>query len=520
MTMSLLSYLSLLIFSSSLCAASTDVHKKFLQCLSVSDQKIPTYTPNNKNYSSVLQFSLQNPRFNTTKTPKPLVIVTPVSEAEIQRVILCAKESSIHIRVRSGGHDYEGLSYVSEDPCVLIDLIGHRNITINVDDKTAWVETGSTLGELYYKISRKSKTLGFPGGVCPTVGVGGHTSGGGSGVMLRKYGLAADNVIDARLIDANGRILDRKSMGEDLFWAIRGGGGNTFGLVLAWKIKLVDVPEKVVVFTIDKTLKQNATKLVHKWQYVSSKFHKDLYIRILIHNEKNIFLASFISIFLGEIDRLLHIMQENFPELGLTRENCIEMSWIESTLYYAGFPRGESLDVLLTKGLPPTLYSEAKADYVQKPISVQQLEGIWEFFNASEAMFEQMILTPYGGRMDEISEYELPFPHRPGNLYEIQYLMFWDEEGEEEAERHMSWMRRLYAYMKPLVFASPRGAYINYRDLDIGVNNKKANTSYAQAKVWGIKYFKNNFDRLVQVKTKVDPSNFFRNEQSIPPLVE
>ncbi|XP_009764767.2 berberine bridge enzyme-like 18 [Nicotiana sylvestris] len=301
MMISWLFYLSLLVFSSSLCAASADAQEKFLQCLYVSNQKHSIYTPNNKSYSSVLQFSLQNLRFNTTKTPKPLVIVTPVSEAEIQRVILCAKESSIHIRVCSGGHDHEGLSYVSEVPFVLIDLIDHRNITINIDDKTAWVETGSTLGELYHKISKKSKTLGFPAGICPTVGVGGHISGGGTGVMLRKYGLAADNVIDARLIDADGRILDRKSMGEDLFWAIRGGGG---------------------------------------------------------------------------------------------------------------FPRGESLDVLISRGLPPTLYSKAKPDYVQKPISVQQLEGIWDFFNAGEAKFEQIISTPYGGRMDEISEYELPFPHK------------------------------------------------------------------------------------------------------------
>ncbi|KAM3361769.1 hypothetical protein P3S68_016623 [Capsicum galapagoense] len=88
----------------------------------------------------------------------------------------------------------------------------------------------------------------------------------------------------------------------------------------------------------------------------------------------------------------------------------------------------------------------------------------------------------------------------------------------ESSEKHLSWIRKLYGYMASYVSKSPRAAYFNYRDLDLGVNNK-GNTSYAQARIWGEKYFKNNFERLVKVKTKVDPTNFFRNEQSIPPLL-
>ncbi|KAK6115472.1 hypothetical protein DH2020_007741 [Rehmannia glutinosa] len=415
----------------------------------------------------------------------------------------------MQIRTRSGGHDYEGLSYVSQVPFVILDLINFSEITIDAEHKTARVESGATIGSLYYGIAEKSPILGFPAGVCPTVGIGGHFSGGGYGTLLRKYGLAADNVIDARIIDVNGRILDRNSMGENLFWAIRGGG---------------DVPEKVTVFTIDKTLEQNATQLIHRWQYIAHRFDKDLFIRIIIvratsssQNGSNMTIrASFNSIFLGGVDKLLPLMRENFEELGLVKEDCREMSWIQSILYFAGFPI-ESRDVLLNRTQPDVRYFKAKSDYVQKPIPEYGLEGIWRLFYEPEGEEGVIILSPYGGRMDEISESANPFPHRAGNLYKIQYLVYWQDDEAENSDRYISWIRRLYSYMATYVSRSPRAAYINYRDLDIGVNNNEGKTSYAQASVWGIKYFKNNFNWLVRVKTLVDPGNFFRNEQSVPP---
>ncbi|KAL6530176.1 hypothetical protein OROHE_014529 [Orobanche hederae] len=499
----------------------------FLQCLSRNHTiSTITYTPNNSSYSTILNSTIRNARFTLPSTPKPLAIITPSLEYQVQPVIYCSTKHDVQIRVRSGGHDYEGQSFTSQgDPFVLIDLINLSSIHVDAAAATAWVQSGATIGQLYYNIAEKSRTLAFPAGTWHSIGVGGHLSGGGQGTLVRKYGLSADNIVDARLIGVDGRILDRKTMGEDLFWAIRGSGGASFGVILAWKVKLVPVPESVTVFTITKTRTENnkenntttsATRLIHRWQHVADKLHRDLFIRIIINRG----VCYFNSFFVGGVDRLLPIMQESFPELGLVAKDCTEMSWIDSVYYFSGLVRGGPLQGLLNTTSTPSLkrYFKGKSDYVTKPIPIEAIERLWDFLDEPEARTAGWAFTPYGGRMSRISQSEIPFPHRSGNIYSIDHMMYWIDEGKEESKRHMNWVRKVYKFMAHYVSNSPRAAYINYKDLDLGVNNKKGNTSYSRASVWGKKYFKNNFPRLAQVKTMVDPTNFFRNEQSIPLL--
>ncbi|KAM3284612.1 berberine bridge enzyme-like 22 [Capsicum chacoense] len=520
----------------SICLSSSwanNTHDDFLECLhhkfrnsnSVSQG---IYTPKNSSYSTIFNsFADKLPITFNFKRIKPSIIFTPTDESQIQAAIHCSKKHDLQIRIRSGGHDYGGLSYISETPFVVIDLRNLRSISIDTENKTAWIQAGATLGEVYYRIAEKSKKLAFAAGVCPTVGVGGHFSGGGYSMMSRKFGIAADNIIDAKLIDANGRIHDRKSMGEDLFWAIRGGGGTSFGLIISWKVRLLDIPEKVTVFNVERTLEQNATQLVYKWQHIADKVDNNLSIRLFLRSSQSpirlgqrTIHAFFTTLFVGGVDELLHKMQKSFPELGLVKKDCIEMSWIESVIFFARLPSGTPIEVLLnwnTTANQNGLIFKGKSDYVQHPISINGLEGLWKLLNQVGENSAEIQFSPHGGKMNDVSVSETPFPHRAGNIYMIHYGVFWGKM--ESSKKHLSWIRKLYGYMARYVSKSPRAAYFNYRDLDLGLNSKGTNTSYAQARIWGVKYFKNNFDRLVKVKTKFDPTNFFRNEQSIPPLL-
>ena len=523
-------------------AAMPITHQGFLQCLSKVSPNAEAiskvvYTPSNSSYTSILKKTLQNLRFDTPETPKPVVIVTPVDESQIQTVIYCARKTNVQMRIRGGGHDFEGVSYTSEVRFVLLDMFNFRTVTVDPVAKTATIQAGATLGEVYYAIGSKSNTLGFPAGFWSTVGATGLIGGGGYGILRRKYGLAADNVFDARMIDVNGRILDKRTMGEDLFWAIRGGGASSFGVILSWKVNLVDVPATMTVFLIEKKIEQEATDIVHLWQSVAPKLSKDVEIRVLVDavkkdttpepsktvlseesspsvnsDDTTAIRIRFAGSFLGKSDAFLALMQKSFPELGVKKEDCQELSYIQAVLAFGLFSPASPLEVLLARDSFKIPF-KAKSDFVKQPISKQGLTGIWDKIVQAPPQTTNMIFTSYGGRMDEISESALPFPHRAGTLYK----MYMRVQLTEDSANELAWIRGLYSYLTP--YTAPRTAYNNYNDFDLGVNNARGPISYAQASAWGKKYYKNNFDRLVRVKTVADPTNFFRNEQSIPSIV-
>ncbi|XP_034592024.1 berberine bridge enzyme-like Cyn d 4 [Setaria viridis] len=509
-----------LIFTVFCCYAFIPSHASpddFFQCLSASIPCQLVHAQSSPSFTSVLVSSIRNQRFTAPATVRPLGIIAPTNASHVQAAVVCGRRHGVRLRVRSGGHDYEGLSYRSLRPeaFAVVDLSNLRGVRIDKQNSTAWVDSGATLGELYYAIAQASNQLAFPAGLCPTIGVGGHFSGGGFGTLLRKYGLAADNVLDAVLVDAQGRLLDKNAMGDDVFWAIRGGGGESFGIVLSWQVRLVPIPPTVTAFRIPVSVDEGAMDVLTRWQEVAPVLPDDLFIRVLLQNQT----ATFEALYLGTCDPLLPVMRCRFRELGMrmNRTHCQEMTWIQSVPYF-GMGAGATVEDVLNRTAATSAYTKMTSDYVRQAIRRDAWENIFATWLARPDA-GIMILDPYGAAISGVPEPATPFPHRAGVLYNIQYVNLWFAGGDGGGAAQMKWVRDFYAFMEPYVASSPREAYFNYRDLDLGENAVVGNvSSYEAGKVWGEKYFRDNYRRLAMAKAQIDPDDYFRNEQSIPPL--
>ncbi|XP_058106076.1 reticuline oxidase-like [Magnolia sinica] len=503
----------LLLLSLLTCALGEDL----LTCLSSGGLR--NYTTYHKApYDELLNFSLNNLRYAGSNIRKPAAIILPGNKDQLVIAVRCCNQGSWTIRLRSGGHSFEAISSYADMRFVIIDLMNLNRVTVDLESETAWVEGGATLGEIYYAIGASSKIHAFPAGMSPTVGCGGHFSGGGNGLLARKYGLSADNVVDAILVDAGGRVLDRETMGEDVFWAIRGGGGGGWGAVYAWKIRLVKVPENVTAFLINRRGTRNLmAKLIYEWQLVAPMLEDEFNININVLGSREITLI-FRGLYLGPASKALDSITRVFPRLGVTEGEFKEMSWVESVVYLWGMKEVQTVEDMKNRSTSQKAYYKAKFDYVRDLIPMAGIEGALKMMKKDSGGL--LAFVPYGGKMSRIASDAIAFPHREGNMYGILYYMAWNEGDDRRRTKHMDWIRGLYEYMGPFVSKDPRAVYVNCLDLDLGVMEwmKGRDDAVEIAKSWGEKYFVGNYDRLVRIKTLIDPNNVFRHPQSVPPL--
>eukprot|EP00250_Pteridium_aquilinum_P021295 c25083_g7_i1 orf=112-1707(-) len=467
-------------------------------------------TPSSPSYNTVLDFSIQNLRFTEPGVSKPAAIILPSTVQEVKRAWACIRAGSWALRVRSGGHSYEGISYTAPAPFAIIDLMNLNAITVNVAQKSVWAQPGARLGELYTAVATaSSSTLGFSAGTCPTIGLSGHIMGGGYGMLSRKYGVAADNVLEAQVITANGTLIKTVStVDPELFWALRGGGGGPWGIVVAWKLKLVNVPTVMTSFVMRITGKQALTDLVYKWQSAAPTAPPELFIAVYMAGINFTGTAdmgaSFYGQYWGTINQTVALFNSLYPELGLTASNCQQGSWLQAVANLGGL---SDTSQLLDKQQSSRGYFKAKSDYVSTQLTKAALSGAYDIMMKNTRGW--MIFEPYGGVMPQIRSDAIAFPHRAGNQFVIQYQATWANDTGSPDNALITWLRGLYSYMAPFVTYYPsRSTYVNYIDLDLG-----------DAATAGKSYFGSNFAKLVKIKARIDPTNLFNQPQSVPPSI-
>lgn len=426
--------------------------------------------------------------WNGTIDRRPALIAQCSGTADVIAAVTFASRRGLLVSVRGGGHSIPGHSVC--DAGLMIDLSVMRGVMVDPLQRTARAQGGALWGD----VDHESQAFGLAtsGGMVSTTGIGGLTLGGGSqSWLIRKYGNAADNLVSAEVVTAKGELVKASEHeNADLFWALRGGGGN-FGVVTSFEFRLHPVGPLVLAggaffswnrlrevtdFYLDyvRHLPDELTTALFYWSAPSAPF-----LPTSIHGQ-NVAIIS--ACYAGAIDageKVVAPIRALQPMVDL-------LAPMPYTALQAMF------DPLVPKGI----YAYAKSDYFDI-IPSEMVDEMIAWAQKKPGALAMAHLNHFGGAMSRIANDATPFAHRDA-LFAFSPDALWDKP--EESEAHMNWVK---GYWQALRSYSPRGAYINFMT-DEGQDRVRES-------------YQGNYDRLVQIKRKYDPTNLFRLNQNITP---
>jgi FAD/FMN-containing dehydrogenase len=416
---------------------------------------------------------------------RPAVIIRPVDADEVARIVSLARETGMELAVRSGGHSTAGHS-VSEGGIVL-DLSAMKDLQIDVKGRTAWVETGLTAGEVTTAAAAHGLAIGF--GDTGSVGIGGITLGGGVGYLVRKHGLTIDNLLAAEVVTADGRILqvDEKNH-PDLFWAIRGGGGN-FGVVTRFHFRLHEVPSIVGGMLILPATPETIAGFITEAAAASEELSAIANVMFappmpFLPQEAHGKLIIFaIMVYAGETEAGQRALAP-FRALATPLADMLKsMSYPE--IYQP--EEGEYHPVAAAR----TMF----VDSIDRSVA----ETIINHLQASTAAMSVAQLRVLGGAMARIPADATAFAHRNSRIMVNVAALY---EKPEDKAKYEAWATEFAAALQQ----SDQGLYVNFLS-DEGEARVRA------------AYPGSTWDRLASVKARYDPDNLFRLNQNIAPVV-
>lgn len=414
---------------------------------------------------------------------KPAVIIRAADASDVSRAIALARETGLLLAVRSGGHSPAGYGVVNDG--IVLDLRDMKIIDIDSKNNTAWAQTGLTAAEYTVVTDKFGLATGF--GDTGTVGIGGITLGGGIGYFVRKYGLTIDDVLAAEIVTADGEVVqtDEKNS-PDLFWAIRGGGGN-FGVVTKIKYRLHPVDKilggmlmlPATVETIDSFMKlaQNAPEEFNAIVNIMTAPPMPFIPKEYIGKPVIMILLAHV----GDIQSGENVMSQ------IRRIVTPIVDTVRTMRYLELYPSQSE------EYHPVSIGRSMFIDYMDVNVAKLILEQI-RISTASMAVAQLRVL---GGAMARVDVNSTAFYHRKSKIMVNLAAVY---QKSDERPVHELWITEFESSLRQ----SDTGAYVNFL---AGVGEKEIRLAYPGA----------TWEKLRDIKTKYDPTNVFRLNQNIPP---
>ncbi len=417
---------------------------------------------------------------------RPLAIVRVANANDVAHVVSLARETGIELAVRSGGHSIPGHS--ASEGGIVLDLSQMKALRIDPQGRTAWAETGLTAAEFTVAAGAHGLATGF--GDTGSVGIGGITLGGGVGFLVRKYGMTIDDLLAAEIVTANGELLyiDANTH-PDLFWAIRGGGGN-FGVVTRFQFRLHPVDRVVGGMLVLPATPDVVRSFVAEAEAAPEELSTILNVMVAPpmpflpaeYHGKLIVMA--IMVYAGDIEAGLRAVGP-FRALATPVADMIRpMRYVEM------YPPEQA-------GYHPTAASRTM--FIDS-VDQHTAEVILEHLRSSTAQMAVAQIRVLGGAMARVPNEATAFAHRHRRIMVNVAALYGNPA---EATKHETWAIDFAAALRQGDF----GAYVNF----LGVDGKDRIRDAYPGATW---------DRLVAIKTKYDPANVFRLNQNIAPALE
>lgn len=425
--------------------------------------------------------------YNAMIDKKPRLLARCVDVADVIACVNFARENNMLLAIRGGGHNAGGLGIA--DDALVIDLAPIKYTRVDPQAQTVTVGGGCTWGDVDH--ATHAFAMAVPSGVISTTGVGGLTLGGGIGHLTRKCGLTIDNLLSADVVLANGKFV-RASIDEnpDLFWALRGGGGN-FGVVTAFTFKTHKID---IVYAGPMLYELSDTTEVMKW-------YRDFIVGA--PEELNGWFA-FLTVPPGPpFPENLHLKKMCGIVWCCTepKEKAEEMfkpirGFKKAALDFVGPLPQPALQSMFDPIYPPGLQWYWRADFVNE-LSDKAIAEHFRFAQALPTMHSTMHLYPINGAAARVGKSETAWSYRDANWAQVMVGVDPDPANKEKITK---WTKAYFDALHPY---SAGGAYVNFM-MDEGEDRVKA--TYGE-----------NYKRLAEIKAKYDSTNLFRVNQNIKP---